>query len=132
MKQFRPALVLIVLAGIGPLTLSAQPTKSLPGNPSEPITEERMSYLVTLCEGCHGEGGVSQRQDVPTLANRDSDELFAEIERFYFYERRCPDVPMDEADAARGHMSMCDITSQINKQEGEALAEYFEAQTPGD
>lgn len=128
MKQLRPVLVLIALISVGPLSLFAQETKSLPGNPSEPVTEERMDYLVALCEGCHGESGNSQRPDVPTLAGRDADELFAEIERFYFYERLCPDVPVDEENDAIGHMSMCDITSQINRQEGESLAAYFEAQ----
>lgn len=107
---------------------TAQSTKSLPSNEADPITEKRMNYLLGLCEGCHGPGGQSERRDVPALAGRSADELFAEIERFYFYERICPDVPVDGDDASKGHMSMCDVTGQINKQEAEALAAYFEAQ----
>jgi cytochrome c553 len=109
-------------------TVTAQGTKSLPGNETDPVTDKEMDYLVGLCEGCHGPGGRSDRPDVPALAGRPADELFAEIERFYFYERICPDVPIDGHDASKGHMSMCDITSQINKQEAEALAAHFEAQ----
>lgn len=127
-----PALMLGLMLVLGLLTAAsgvlAQGTKSLPQGRDQAIAEKEMAYLVGLCEGCHGLGGVSAREDVPTLAGRPADELFAEIERFYFYERVCPDVPVDEGDAAQGHMSMCDVTSQINKQEAEALAAHFAAQ----
>lgn len=111
-------------------TLAAEELKSLPGNDALVITDEELSYLVNLCEGCHGPQGVSEREEVPTLAGRPADELFAEIERFYFYERWCPDVPVDDGHAEKGHMSMCDVVNQMNKPEAEALASYFEAQTP--
>lgn len=120
--------VLAALALVAAAAATAQSTKSLPGNESGPIPEKRMKYLIGLCEGCHGPGGHSERRDVPALAGRPAKELFAEIERFYFYERICPDVPVDGEDVSKGHMSMCDVTGQINKQEAEALAEYFESQ----
>ena len=120
--MFTPLLVLAVTS------VTAQSSKSLPGNESEKITEKEMTYLVGLCEGCHGEDGRSGRDDVPSLAGRDADELFAEIERFYFYERICPDVPVDDKGASKGHMSMCDVVNQINKQEAKALAEHFQRQ----
>ena len=119
-------LLVSVMSGSG----LAQETMSLPGSELVPVEEKQMAYLVGLCETCHGEGGRSQRGDVPPLAGRDADVLFAEIERFYFYERICPDVPVDDHDATRGHMSMCDVTSQMNKQEALALAQYFEDQAP--
>ena len=124
----RLAGVLLVSVMSGPSL--AQETMSLPGSELVPVEEKQMAYLVGLCETCHGDSGRSQRPDVPSLAGRNSDALFAEIERFYFYERICPDVPVDDHDATKGHMSMCDVTSQMNKQEALALAEYFESQTP--
>ncbi|MEM1411601.1 MAG: c-type cytochrome [Pseudomonadota bacterium] len=117
-----PALMLCMASAM------AQSTKSLPGNERDPINEKEMAYLVGLCEGCHGVGGRSLREEVPALAGRDKDELFAEIERFYFYERICPDVAVDGDDQSKGHMSMCDVVNQMNKQEAQALAAYFEAQ----
>lgn len=108
------------------MSASAQAQKSLPGHESMQISDKELGYLISVCEGCHGPNGHSERNDVPSLAGRPADELFGEIERFYFYERVCPDVPVDEADASKGHMSMCDVTSQINKPEAEALARYFE------
>jgi len=110
--------------------ITAQAQKSLPGHETMQLDEKELAYLVHLCEGCHGKDGNSQRSDVPSLAGRPAADLFAEIERFYFYERVCPDVPVDPADASKGHMSMCDITSQINKPEAQALAHHFEAQQP--
>lgn len=107
---------------------NAQLTKSLPDAGAGALSEKEMKYLVGLCEGCHGPGGVSSRTDVPTLASRPAQDLFAEIERFYFYERICPDVPVDGLDPSQGHMSMCDVTSRINRQEAQALAQYFEGQ----
>lgn len=130
MKRLFAVMALAVPLGLTPVVLSAQQAKSLPGNQSQAVSSAQLDSLVALCETCHGPGGVSDRPDVPTLAGQNADQLFAEIERFYFYERRCPSVPMDDEDAARGHMSMCDVTSRINKQEAEALAEYFQNQ-PG-
>jgi cytochrome c553 len=124
-RLFGAVLALAVLA-----PANAQYTPSLPGSETDPVEEKHMAYLVQLCETCHGEGGRSDRADVPALAGREADELFAEIERFYFYERLCPDVPMDGDEPARGHMSMCDVVNQMSKQEGMALARYFESQAP--
>jgi cytochrome c553 len=126
----RGAAVLFLPMVLVSVTALAQSTKSLPGDERDAIDAKEMSYLVGLCEGCHGPGGRSERPEVPALAGRSADQLFAEIERFYFYERICPDVPVDGEDPSKGHMSMCDITSQINKQEAEALASYFESQPP--
>jgi cytochrome c553 len=121
---------LCLLAVVLTVPALAADTKSLPSNPADELSSQELSYLVGVCEGCHGHGGVSQRDDVPTLAGRPADELFTEIEKFYFYERLCPDVPVDDADVSKGHMSMCDVTSQITKQEAQALARYFESSSP--
>ena len=113
---------------VAPFAVAEQ--KSLPSNPSHEMTDQEFDYLLGLCEGCHGAGGRSDRPDVPPLAGRDADYLFAQIEHFYFYERLCPDVPVDDDDAGKGHMSMCDVTTQMTKQEAQALAAHFEAQQP--
>jgi cytochrome c553 len=122
--------VVLALAVLTPVQAQEQYTPSLPGGEGSEVEEKHMTYLVELCESCHGESGRSERADVPALAGRDAETLFAEIERFYFYERVCPDVPVDAQDATSGHMSMCDVVSQMSKQEGLALARYFESQTP--
>ena len=125
----RPILFWLLAAALSTSAHGAD-SKSLPSDPSHEITSQEMQYLIGLCEGCHGQGGASKREDVPTLAGRPADELFAEIEKFYFYERLCPDVPVEADNASQGHMSMCDVTNQINKQEAMALAKHFEASSP--
>ena len=56
----------LMLAGLA----QAQSTKSLPGSPFGDVSKEELDLLVSLCETCHGENGVSTREDVPTLAGR--------------------------------------------------------------
>lgn len=121
---FRLAMLCILAWNTAP----AWAQKSLPGDPDARVDSETLAYLVGQCENCHGPGGVSQRADVPSLAGRPAQDLFAEIERFYFYERRCPEVLYDPQDARRGHLSMCDVTSQIDRAEAMALARHFEGQ----
>jgi cytochrome c553 len=125
-------IAVLALAVLAPLQAQEQDSysPSLPGSDGGKVEEKHMAYLVQLCETCHGESGRSERPDVPALAGRDADALFAEIERFYFYERLCPDVPMDGDEPAKGHMSMCDVVNQMSKQEALALAEHFASQAP--
>ena len=101
--------------------------ESLPGDVNMPVSSKQFAMLSDLCEGCHGPGGQSEREEVPSLVGRPADELMAEIERFYFYERHCPDVPVDPTHRQEGNMSMCDVTGQMNKAEAMALARYFES-----
>lgn len=120
----------LLLAAGWPVIEGQAEEKSLPSNPSHVMSDKEFNYLLGLCEGCHGPGGRSERPEVPILAGRDADQLFMEIERFYFYERLCPDVPVDAADASKGHMSMCDVTYQMTRQEAQALASHFASQSP--
>mgnify|MGYP001817297129 FL=1 len=128
----RLSIAALALAVMLPLQAQDQDeySPSLPGSERDPVEEKHMAYLVQLCQTCHGDNGRSERPDVPSLAGRDADALFAEIERFYFYERVCPDVPVDGEEPSKGHMSMCDVVNQMSKQEALALAEHFSSQAP--
>jgi cytochrome c553 len=125
-------IAVLAFAVLAPLQAQDQEqySPSLPGSDGGKVEEKHMAYLVQLCETCHGESGRSERPDVPALAGRDADALFAEIERFYFYERVCPDVPVDGEEPSKGHMSMCDVVNQMSKQEALALARHFSSQAP--
>lgn len=125
MKTFTTTLVIMLLAIV--CRPAQAELESLPGDADMPVGSKQFAMLSSLCESCHGPGGASQREDVPSLAGRPADELMAEIERFYFYERHCPDVPVDSSGQQQGNMSMCDVTGQMNKAEAMALARYFES-----
>lgn len=119
-RQLVYALALCLVSG----SVAAE-QESLPGSENMAVSPEHLTMLAQMCEQCHGPAGASTRDDVPGLAGRPADELMAEIERFYFYERHCPEVPLHDSISAQGEMSMCDVTSQMNKAEAMALARYF-------
>lgn len=91
-----------------------------------------VSALVEMCESCHGRGGVSRRNDVPTLAGQPVDAILDSLDAFYFRQRHCPETSPGEGDAASGvRLDMCNISASLSRVEKVAVAEYFSAQTPG-
>ncbi len=85
--------------------------------------------LVAGCERCHGPGGVSGRQDVPSLAGSAEDRIVAALDAFYFYERHCPAVEAPAGDGLEAN-DMCGIASWLSEEEIQAVARYF-AHRPG-
>ena len=81
--------------------------------------------LVSECEACHGPGGVSSEQDVPSLAGNSVIYLREMLDQFYNYERHCETTTYRHGDRARTPMSMCNVASSLSEDEKQALAEYF-------
>lgn len=87
--------------------------------------------LVRLCESCHGPSGVSDRDDVPSLAGQSVDSIMQSLEAFYFRQRHCPEVSPSHGDsAAQARLDMCNISASLSQVEKMALAEHFSARTP--
>lgn len=107
-----------------------QPT--LPGKDLDPVDFEGIESLITVCEGCHGPGGRSTRNDVPSLAGKSASNILLALEQFYYYERHCPSVEYEGPNGQINRQSMCDITNALSKPEADALGAYFEnvAATP--
>lgn len=85
--------------------------------------------LVEECESCHGPGGVSTEDDIPSLAGRDADELLKFIEQFYYYERHCPTTTYRHGDKPKTPMNMCNVASSLSTDEKRALVDHFAGQS---
>ena len=83
--------------------------------------------LVSECEACHGPGGASVEDDVPSLAGMDADTLLKAMEEFSYYERHCTTTTYRSGDRPKTPLNMCNVANTLNDQERRQLAEYFEA-----
>jgi sulfide dehydrogenase cytochrome subunit len=84
--------------------------------------------LVKECEDCHGKGGVSQEDDVPTIAGISSpvhgDYLLAYQEK----TRPCRKSKFRQGDTSRPETDMCAIAAKLSAADIEALANHFAEQ----
>ncbi len=80
------------------------------------------------CEACHGPGGVSTEDDIPSLAGMDAAELTNSLEEFYFYERHCTTTTYRYGDRPKTPLNMCNIANVLSEKDRVALGEYFARQ----
>ena len=80
------------------------------------------------CEACHGPGGVSTEDDIPSLAGMDAAELTNALEEFYFYERHCTTTTYRHGDRPKTPLNMCNIANVLSAKDRTALGEYFSGQ----
>lgn len=79
------------------------------------------------CNGCHGDDGVSQWSDVPTIAGIDA---FVHSEALYVYRdeaRPCAASEYRQGDTSRPATTMCDVVADFDDATIEALAEHYAA-----
>ena len=86
-----------------------------------------LDALMDTCNGCHGDNGVSQWADVPTIAGIDAfghaDALFL----FRDQERPCAESAFRQGDTSRAPTSMCEITAGLSDEDIEALGDSYAA-----
>jgi sulfide dehydrogenase cytochrome subunit len=80
------------------------------------------------CEACHGPGGASTEDDIPSLAGMDAAELTNSLEEFYFYERHCTTTTYRYGDRPKTPLNMCNIANVLSEKDRTALGEYFARQ----
>lgn len=95
---------------------------------AEPAVAADIGDLVTECEACHGPGGVSTEEDVPSLAGKSPAYLREVLEQFYYFERHCPTTTYRSGDRPKTPMNMCNVARTLSEEDKEALANYFSAQ----
>jgi len=81
--------------------------------------------LIQGCNGCHGDGGVSQWSDVPTIAGLAE---FVHVDALYIYQdeaRPCADSEYRQGDTSRAATNMCAIAAELSEDDIDALAAAY-------
>lgn len=90
-----------------------------------PVVGGDVNDLITECESCHGPRGVSDQQDIPSLAGKKPGEIEEELDEFYYYERHCTTTTYRHGDRPKTPLSMCNVSNTLSKEDKKAIAEYF-------
>lgn len=89
------------------------------------VNAQNIESTIENCNGCHGDGGVSQWDDMPTIAGIDA---FTHSDALYVYrdgERACAESDYRTGDTSRTPTTMCDVTASMSDDDIEAIAEYY-------
>lgn len=81
-----------------------------------------LDALMQDCNDCHGENGVSQWSDMPTIAGLSE---MVHIDALYIYQdeaRPCADSEYRLGDTSRAPTNMCAIAAELSDEDIEALA----------
>lgn len=85
----------------------------------------QIDSIVQNCNGCHGDDGVSQWSDVPTIGGMPE---FTHADALYFYregERPCAESEYRQGDTSRPAASMCEVTADLSDDQIDEIAAYY-------
>lgn len=84
-----------------------------------------LDALMADCNGCHGDNGVSQWSDVPTIAGLAE---FVHADALYIYQdeaRPCAESEYRQGDTSRPATTMCAIAAELSEDDIDALAAAY-------
>ena len=84
-----------------------------------------VSGIVGDCNGCHGDGGVSQWADMPTIAGLPE---FTQGDALYIYRdeaRPCAESAYRAGDTSKAATTMCAVTSALSDDQIDELAIHY-------
>lgn len=84
-----------------------------------------LDAVVETCNDCHGDNGISQWSDVPTIAGMPE---FVHADALYIYrdrERPCAESEYRLGDTSRPPVSMCDVVADLSDATLDALGAYY-------
>ncbi|MCG8370156.1 MAG: c-type cytochrome [Proteobacteria bacterium] len=84
-----------------------------------------LDALMQDCDGCHGEGGVSQWSDMPSIAGLGE---FVIVDALYVYQdeaRPCADSEYRLGDTSRPATNMCAAVAELSEDAIDALAASY-------
>jgi sulfide dehydrogenase cytochrome subunit len=83
--------------------------------------------LMEDCNGCHGDNGVSQWSDVPTIAGLAE---FVHVDALFIYQdeaRPCAESKYRQGDTSRPAKTMCAIAAELSEDDIDGLAAAYAA-----
>ena len=84
--------------------------------------------LTETCNGCHGDGGVSQWADVPTIAGIPE---FVHSDALYLFrdgDRPCSKAEFKQGDTSRAATTMCEVVADLSDDEIDEIAAVYAGQ----
>lgn len=84
-----------------------------------------LATITEDCNGCHGDNGVSQWSDVPTIAGMPE---YMHADALYFFrdnERPCSESEYRQGDTSRPATNMCDVLSNLSDDMIDEIAAYY-------
>lgn len=89
------------------------------------VWADEVDSIAENCNGCHGDDGVSQWTDIPTIAGIDQ---FVHSDALYIYQdgaRPCADSEYRTGDTSREPANMCDIAADLDDDQLEAISAMY-------
>ncbi len=77
------------------------------------------------CNDCHGDNGVSQWGEIPTIAGIDAFGLADALFMYRGEERPCAESKYRQGDTSRAATTMCAITADLSDDDIEALGDAY-------
>ena len=89
------------------------------------VGAQELNDIIADCNDCHGDNGISQWEDMPTIAGISA---FVHSDALYLYrdgDRPCMDSEYRQGDTARDATDMCALAEALSDDQIEALAEHY-------
>ena len=89
------------------------------------IATADVDAIMQGCNDCHGDNGVSQSSDVPTIAGLAE---FVHVDALYIYQdeaRPCAESEYRQGDTSRAATSMCAVAADLSEDDIDAIAAAF-------
>ena len=83
--------------------------------------------LITDCNDCHGQNGLSTDSDIPIIAGQAYIVLEDALNAYAAKERPCVESKYRHGDTNRPDTNMCEVAASLTVKEIEAISEYYEA-----
>ena len=89
------------------------------------VASADVDALMQGCNDCHGNNGVSQWSDIPTIAGLAE---FVHVDALYIYQdeaRPCAESKYRQGDTSRAATTMCAVAAELSEDDIDALAAAY-------